>query len=147
MAPLDYLPFLLIWALPVVLIEWLFGGRYLVRRPGTWLLVIAGLGIYFSLADAVAISSGIWQFDASRLVGIWLGPVPLEEVLFYFLTSAMVVQGFVAFWGAMEERRWMPGWLAALMRRNRAAAQGKTARRTDDTSTYPVIRDGAPGTK
>ncbi|MGH2517190.1 MAG: lycopene cyclase domain-containing protein [Ktedonobacterales bacterium] len=102
----SYLPFLLAWALPIVAIEWLLGGRYLWRERRLWPWVVLGLGIYFSLADAVAIAAGIWRFDAHFLVGVTIGPVPLEEVLFYLLTAAMVVQGFVVFWyGARDSWR------------------------------------------
>lgn len=100
-----YLPFLLAWALPVLAIQWLLGGRYLWRERHTWPLVTLGLGIWFSLADAIAINAHIWSFDTSSLVGIWLGPVPLEEVLFYLLTAAMCVQGFVTLYGGWTDRR------------------------------------------
>ena len=46
----------------------------------------------------VAIKAGIWHFDSTSLVGLWLGPVPIEEVLFYLLTAIMIVQGFVITW-------------------------------------------------
>ncbi len=99
-----YLPFLLVWALPVIAIQWLAGGRYLWRERGLWPWIVLGLCIYFSLADAVAIEAGIWSFDTKSLIGLWLGPVPVEEVLFYFLTATMVVQGFVIAWSAWGER-------------------------------------------
>ena len=91
----SYLPFLLIWALPVIAVQWLVGGRYLWRERGGWPWIALALGIYFSLADAVAIKAGIWRFDTTSLVGLWLGPVPIEEVLFYLLTATMVVQTVV----------------------------------------------------
>ena len=93
-----YLPFLLVWALPVILLQWLVGWRSLWRERGQWIWIAPGLCIYFSLADAVAIKAGIWQFDTRALIGIWLGPVPIEEVLFYLLTALMLVQGFVIIW-------------------------------------------------
>jgi lycopene cyclase domain-containing protein len=99
-----YLPFLLVWALPVIALQWLAGGRYLWRERSLWPWVVLGLCIYFSLADAVAIKAGIWRFDNSSLTGLWLGPVPIEEVLFYLLTATMVVQGFVIAWSAWIER-------------------------------------------
>lgn len=121
----DYLPFLLAWALPIIAIEWLIGGHHLWRERRVWLWVVLGLGVYFTLADAVAIEAGIWSFGRSALVGVWLGPVPIEEMLFYLLTAAMVVQGFVIAWcgltlrGAAPEQR--QHWLVSLMQRRRAA--------------------------
>src|SRR5438874_1757029 len=99
-----YLPFLLVWALPIIVVQWLAGGRYLWRERKLWLWIVVGLTLYFSLADAVAIDAGIWSFDNSSLVGISLGPVPIEEILFYLLTATMVVQGFVIAWSAWGER-------------------------------------------
>ena len=100
-----YLPFLLVWALPVIAIQWLAGGRYLWRERGLWPWIVAGLCVYFSLADAIAIQAGIWRFDNASLTGILVGPVPIEEILFYLLTATMVVQGFVIAWSAWEDRR------------------------------------------
>jgi lycopene cyclase domain-containing protein len=93
-----YLPFLLVWALPVIALQWVVGWRYLWRERGFWPWIVLGLGTYFSLADAVAIRAGIWRFDTTSLVGWWLGPVPVEEVLFYLLTATMVVQAVVIVW-------------------------------------------------
>src|SRR5689334_20001777 len=99
-----YLPILLIWALPVVALQWLIGWRYLWRERRRWPWIVVGLGVYFWLADAVAIEAGIWSFDPRSLSGLYLGPVPIEEVLFYLLTAAMVVQGFVLFQAAFTDR-------------------------------------------
>ncbi len=104
MRHVPYLPFLLIWALPVVALQWLVGWRYLWRERRHWPWIVAGLGAYFWLADAVAIAAGVWSFDERSLIGLYLGPVPIEEILFYLLTSAMVVQGFVLFQAAMADK-------------------------------------------
>lgn len=112
-----YLPFLLVWALPVIGVQWLAGGRYLWRERRLWPWIVLGLGAYFTLADAIAIHAGIWRFDGRALVGLALGPVPIEEVLFYLLTAAMVVQGFVIAWAAWPERRLLvERWRARLAR-------------------------------
>ncbi len=99
-----YLPFLLVWALPVLVLQWAVGGRYLWRERRRWPWVVLALGAYFSFADGVAITAGVWRFDAASLLGVRLGPVPIEEVLFYLLTAAMVVQGFVIVWTAWDDR-------------------------------------------
>lgn len=111
-----YLLFELIWALPVIVLQWVVGRRYLLRTWRLWLPALMGLTIYFSLADALAIQQGIWRFDETALVGIWVGTVPLEEVLFYFLTGAMILQGMVLGWFFLAERqafiRSVMPWLA-----------------------------------
>lgn len=115
-----YLPFLLIWALPVLSLQWLVGGVYLWRERARWPWVVLGLGAYFSLADGIAIHAGVWRFDNRALMGLWLGPVPIEEVLFYVLTVAMVAQGFVIAWGALANpQRALERWRASLVRLRR----------------------------
>jgi lycopene cyclase domain-containing protein len=99
-----YLPFLLAWALPICAIQWLLGGRYLWRERRRWLPMVLALGTYLSMADVVPIRAGIWRFDATSLLGVYLGPVPVEELLFYVLTTAMVIQGFVIAWAGWQDR-------------------------------------------
>lgn len=112
-----YLPFLLVWALPVVALQWLAGGRYLWRERRRWPWVVLALGAYFTLADAAAIAAGIWSFDRRALSGIYLANVPIEEALFYLLTAAMVVQGFTIAWAAWEDRAQIATrWRARLSR-------------------------------
>ena len=99
-----YLPFLLIWALPVIGVQWALGGRYLWRARMVWAPVALALAAWLSLADAVAIAAGVWRFNPQALLGPALGPVPLEEMLFYLLTALMVTQGFVALWEGYADR-------------------------------------------
>lgn len=100
-----YLPFLLVWALPIIIIQWALGGRYLWRARSVWAPVSLALCAWFTLADAVAIAAGVWRFDPRALLGPALGPVPLEEILFYLLTSLMVTQGFIALWEGYADRQ------------------------------------------
>ena len=101
----NYLPFLLVWALPVIILQWALGGRYLWRARSLWAPVSLILCAWLTLADAVAISTGVWRFDPRALLGPALGPVPLEEILFYLLTSLMVTQGFIALWEGYADRQ------------------------------------------
>lgn len=100
----SYLPFLLVWALPIVAIEWLAGARHLWRERRVWPWIVLALTAWFTLADAVAIAAGVWRFDAASLLGLYLGPVPVEEILFYLLTSMMVVQGYVLYHSGLARR-------------------------------------------
>jgi len=100
-----YLPFLLVWALPIIILQWALGGRYLWRARGVWAPVSLAFCAWLTFADAVAISTGVWRFDPRALLGPALGPVPLEEILFYLLTSLMVTQGFIALWEGYADRQ------------------------------------------
>ncbi len=102
---MKYLPFELYWAIPVVLVQWLAAPKELWRwRRGIVAAVLLATA-YLTAADAFALGHGIWKIAPERLVGIRIGPVPLEEALFYLLTNIMAVQGFVMIAGYFRERR------------------------------------------
>lgn len=89
--------FILAWALPVIILQAAIGWPALRRR---WRLVLVAVGVptlYLSCADALAISQGIWHISESKIVGVYFGPVPLEEVVFFLATNTMVVQAFILF--------------------------------------------------
>lgn len=92
---LTYLGMLLIWALPVIALQWIAGFRAL--RSRLRLLTVATLvpTAYLVVADAVALSQGIWSIHPSRVTGPRVGNVPVEEALFFLLTDLMVVQSVV----------------------------------------------------
>lgn len=92
-----YLTHLLTWMLPVILGQWLIGFRIL-RRNWLSLAVPSGTGlIFFSLIDSVAVRQSLWHFDPRQNLGIFLGPLPFEEVLFFGLTSLLVAQSLILF--------------------------------------------------
>lgn len=93
-----YLSHLLIWMLPVIAGQWFVAGRILRRNLRAVLLPTLILGTYLSVADAFAVHWGIWYFDRHQTLGITLGPdLPVEEALFFFLTSLLVSQSLVMF--------------------------------------------------
>jgi lycopene cyclase domain-containing protein len=56
--------------------------------------------IYLSATDFVAIGSGTWTIAPAKTTGILLGGVlPIEEVLFFFMTNMLIVFGMVLFIG------------------------------------------------
>lgn len=97
MGSLTYLGLLLPWGLFVVLGQWLVGGGALLRRWRFVAGVALPLTAYLGLCDSVALREGIWQIHSDRIVGIHLGNVPIEEIVFFLLTNLMVVQGLVLF--------------------------------------------------
>jgi lycopene cyclase domain-containing protein len=89
-----YLAFLLIW-IGVIGLQWLIGWRKLWKERWAWLWVAIGLSVYFSFAGAIAIEQHIWFLRPDFLIGWYIGNMPVEEMLFYLLTTVMIVQGFV----------------------------------------------------
>jgi lycopene cyclase domain-containing protein len=93
-----YLSHLLVWMLPVIAGQWMIAGNILRRNLRAIVLPTLILGSYLSIADAFAVHWGIWYFDRQQTLGITLGPdLPVEEALFFFLTSLLVSQSLVMF--------------------------------------------------
>lgn len=93
-----YLTHLLLWMGPVVIGQWIIAGRILARNWKALAAPTAILGTYLSVVDSYAIGSGIWFFDPAQNLGINIGPhLPLEEALFFYLTSLLVAQSLVMF--------------------------------------------------
>lgn len=99
-----YLVYELAWALPVVLVQWAAAGRELWRwrRPLAAAVLLSTL--YLGACDAFALGHGIWRVDPARVVGVYAGPLPLEEFVFYFVTNVMAAQGFVLIAGFLRDR-------------------------------------------
>ena len=62
-------------------------------------------GLYLSAADLVAIRSGIWTISPRATTGLHVGDLPIEEAVFFFVTSAMVVFGVELLVDAQLSRR------------------------------------------
>ncbi len=83
--------------LPVVFFQWALGGFWIANAPvviGTTII----LGSLLSVFDLWAIREGIWFFDDTQTVG-WriAGVLPVEEALFFYLTSLLVAQSYLLF--------------------------------------------------
>jgi lycopene cyclase domain-containing protein len=91
-----YLGWEMAWALPPLLLQILVGGDILWRRR--WLVgwVVVPAALYLSCVDALAIHLGIWIIDPRQSLG-WLigGQLPIEELVFFLVTSALIGFGLV----------------------------------------------------
>jgi putative membrane protein len=98
-----YLGLMVLWFTPPLFIQWMYDpvGLWKEKR-----VVVAGTlipTVYFSLADRFAIADGIWVISPDRTTGLRMGVVPIEEVLFFAITSLLLVQGLVL-WHGMGRR-------------------------------------------
>ena len=91
--PGTYLSIMLFWALPPILLQLLFGADILWHYRRVLVSVILPLGIYLSLADSLAITASTWQIDPAQSLGIFIGRLPLEEGLFFFLNVILLSFG------------------------------------------------------
>lgn len=90
-----YLVFELCWAVPVLGLHWALDRRRLKAHLSVLLLVVAVMTTYLSAADSVAIHAGIWRLHRDRVVGVYLGNVPIEESIFFLATNLMVAQSLI----------------------------------------------------
>lgn len=90
--PGTYIGWELAWALPPLMLQFAFGGDILWKYRRLLTLTIVPMALYLCVVDAVAIRGGIWTIDQRQTLDVVLG-VPLEEILFYTLTSTLVVFG------------------------------------------------------
>ena len=96
-----YMIHLLAWAVPFIVLQLAFLVHHF--RSRTWAVLRAVLppalivGTYLAVADHLAIRVGIWNFGEGKHLGVYVAGVPLEEILFFLLTSVMVSLGLTLF--------------------------------------------------
>lgn len=119
--PGTYLGLELVWALPPVIIQMAFGADILwsYRRIIAW-----GIGLptlYLSLTDTVALTGGTWVIDPAQSTGLFIGSLPIEELVFFFLTNTLVVLGTVLVLARASQARAPHGlrmWMQRIAFRN-----------------------------
>jgi lycopene cyclase domain-containing protein len=91
--PLTYIALLLAWALPPLMLQVGFGGDILwhFRKLMFWTIIPAT--IYLCVADAIAIESGTWTINPEQSVNFFVGGLPVEEIVFFFVTNVMITVG------------------------------------------------------
>jgi lycopene cyclase domain-containing protein len=89
-----YLSIILFWALPAILPQLWFGADILwhYRRLVFWAIMVPGA--YLSLMDIVALRDTTWSISPSQTTGVlFFGILPLEEVVFFFITNVLITFG------------------------------------------------------
>ncbi|ACV10503.1 lycopene cyclase domain protein [Halorhabdus utahensis DSM 12940] len=90
-----YLGAILVWAAPVLALQWGFGWPVLLRRRRTVAIALAVPTVYLWVVDRLAIEIGLWTFSATQTTGFAILGLPIEEALFFLVTNAFLVQGLV----------------------------------------------------
>ncbi|MEM7790588.1 MAG: lycopene cyclase domain-containing protein [Verrucomicrobiota bacterium] len=101
--PFTYLASTLIWFIPPLLIQWIFDPTLLLARIRLLSVSTFVPAIYLSVADAWAISNGIWTIEDPTRTGWQLGNLPFEEAFFFFITSLLLAQGLLLWHSLMHE--------------------------------------------
>lgn len=82
---MDHYQYLLLMAACLVVtlpLEFVFGAR-VYRRPRRLLLAVLPVVVLFGVWDVVGILRGHWDYNPRYISGIHLGPMPLEELVFF----------------------------------------------------------------
>jgi putative membrane protein len=101
-----YLSIILFWALPPIGLQLLFGADILwhYRRLVLWSIVVPGT--YLSLMDIVALKETTWSISPSQTTGIlFFGILPVEEVLFFFITNVLLTFGITLLLADVSQER------------------------------------------
>ena len=104
--PITYLSIILFWALPAILPQLLFGADILwhYRKLVTWAILIPGT--YLSLVDIVALKATTWSISPTQTTGIlFFGVLPLEEVIFFFITNVLITFGLTLLLANVSQER------------------------------------------
>ena len=91
--PARYLALILVWALIPLIIQFSYGADILWKKRAQLLLAILPATIYLWIVDAIAIYSGVWTIDPMQTLGIKIGPLPIEEMVFFLVTNMMISFG------------------------------------------------------
>ena len=90
-----YFLHLVCWAAPLIVLQWIVGWRVFRRNlRAVFLPALIGTA-YFTLTDTLAVRDRLWFFDARQILGWRVGILPMEEVLFFLLTSLLVTQSLI----------------------------------------------------
>ena len=103
--PGTYLAITLTWALPAIAPQLAFGADILWhyrRLLGT--VIFTGAG-YLSAMDALAIGSGTWTIDPAQSTGIFIGNLPIEEVIFFVITVVLISFGMTLLLAEVSQER------------------------------------------
>jgi lycopene beta-cyclase len=110
--PGNYLALILIWALPPIMVQTFFGGDILWHHRRLVVAVILISTAYLGIADSVAINAGTWTISPAQTLGLYLGGIlPVEELLFFFVTNILIGFGMTLVLAKESQQRVPPAVL------------------------------------
>lgn len=88
-----YLGLELGWFVPPIMLQVAVGGEVLWRHRRLVAAASLAPALYLSLTDAYAIDAGIWMISRRHSLGLTIGPLPIEEIVFFLLTNVLITFG------------------------------------------------------
>ena len=102
----NYLAIILFWALPAIFPQMLYGADILWHHRKLVFAAIFVPGLYLSLMDIVALTGTTWSISKGQTTGIlFFGILPLEEVLFFFITNILIGFGMTLLLSKLGAKR------------------------------------------
>jgi lycopene cyclase domain-containing protein len=114
--PGTYLGLELAWALFPIMLQMAFGGDILWRYRSLVLATLIPTWLYLCVADYLAIGLGTWIIAPDKSVGLEVGHLPLEEIVFFLVTNMLIAFGMTLVM-ARESQSRAPGWLTNFLHR------------------------------
>lgn len=104
--PITYLSITLFWAFPAIFPQLLYGADILWHYRKQVSLAILVPGTYLSLMDIVALKETTWSIAKDQTTGIlFFGILPLEEVVFFYITNVLIVFGMTLLLAELGQER------------------------------------------
>ena len=101
-----YLSIILFWALPPIIIQMLFGADILWHYRKLVSLSFFIPGVYLSLVDIPALKDTTWSISPTQTTGVlFFGILPLEEVVFFFVTNILITFGMTLLLANVSQQR------------------------------------------
>ncbi|WP_302081678.1 lycopene cyclase domain-containing protein [Salinibaculum rarum] len=94
-ASMFYMGAIFAWSGPVFALQWGVGWRYLRTIWRRLVVMVAVPVLYLSSIDRLAIEWGLWTISSTYSTGLTVGGLPLEEGVFFLVTSLFVAQALV----------------------------------------------------
>ncbi len=88
-----YLALILLWAFIPLWLQTAFGADILLAYRRSLLWAISLPTLYLWGVDILAIQWGTWTISPQQTTGIRLGVLPVEEMVFFFITNVLVCFG------------------------------------------------------
>lgn len=110
-----YLALILVWGLPPIMLQILFGADLLWHYRRLVVTVILTSTAYLSIIDTIAISAGTWTISPDKTIGILIGGVlPFEEFTFFLITNILIGFGMTLVLAKESQARVPPKLLARI---------------------------------
>lgn len=93
-----YLGCFLWWSMPVVFLLWFIAGTYVINGIKTFAIAVIVPAIYLCYVDVIALKHDVWHINEATSLEIFpIANLPIEEIIFFFVSNSIVALASSAF--------------------------------------------------